>query len=127
MTSSLRIPSLKRSSPTNCTKPASSATPNLDGVSGWADARPRRDTGVCDAIAGPWRKGGPRTGPEQQPGAELPVPRLAAGRASPERSRPLSVGEAMDKETKREILLLALGTALLEAPFVAIAVAIMSH
>jgi hypothetical protein len=33
----------------------------------------------------------------------------------------------MDTQTKREILLLALGTILVEAPFVAIAVAIFSH
>jgi hypothetical protein len=33
----------------------------------------------------------------------------------------------MDTQTKREILLLALGTILVEAPFLAIAVAILSH
>jgi hypothetical protein len=33
----------------------------------------------------------------------------------------------MDAQSKREILLLAIGTILLEAPFLAIAVAILSH
>jgi hypothetical protein len=33
----------------------------------------------------------------------------------------------MDRQTKHEILLLALGTILIEAPFLAIAVAIMSR
>ena len=50
--------------------------------------------------------------------------------ASPsvERSRPLSVGEAMDKETKREILILTVGTILFEAPFVALAaLTVLSH
>jgi hypothetical protein len=33
----------------------------------------------------------------------------------------------MDAQSKREILILAIGTILVEAPFLAIAVAILSH
>jgi hypothetical protein len=35
--------------------------------------------------------------------------------------------EFMDKQTKREVWLLVVGTAIVEAPFLAIAVAILSH
>jgi hypothetical protein len=39
----------------------------------------------------------------------------------------LRVRRSMDTQTKREIWLLALSTAIVEAPFVAIAVAILSR
>jgi hypothetical protein len=44
-----------------------------------------------------------------------------------ERSMSLRVRRSMDTQTKREIWLLALGTAIVEAPFVTIAVAILSR
>jgi hypothetical protein len=44
-----------------------------------------------------------------------------------ERSMSLSVRRSMDTQTKREIWLLALGTIIVEMPFVAIAVAILSR
>ena len=70
------------------------------------------DAGACDEVAGPWRKRGPRTTTRG---------RAAGSAAGPERSRPRRVGVPMDKETKREIWLLAVGTIIAEAPFVAIA------
>ena len=40
---------------------------------------------------------------------------------------PLSVGRSMDPQTKREIWLLAIGTALIEAPLIALALTVMTH
>jgi hypothetical protein len=45
----------------------------------------------------------------------------------PERSMPPRVGDAMDAQTKREFWILAIGTALVEAPAAMIAYAILSH
>jgi hypothetical protein len=45
-----------------------------------------------------------------------------------ERSQPLSVGGTVDNQTKHEIWVIALSTAILEAPAVAIiALAILAH
>jgi hypothetical protein len=45
----------------------------------------------------------------------------------PDRSAPLSVGRYMDTQTKREILLLAIGTALVELPAAVIAFVVLTH
>ena len=73
------------------------------------------DRGACDEVAGRVGRGA-RTGPDRTSRG-----RAAGSAAGPERSRPRRVGVPMDKETKREIWLLAVGTIIAEAPFVAIA------
>ena len=82
-------------------------------------------------MAGRWKVWGCLR-PQGRPGTagDGPPSQQPAVLASPlvERSRPLSVGEAMDKETKREILILTIGTILFEAPFVALAaLTVLSH
>ena len=70
------------------------------------------------------------TGPARHGRRRAPKPNSRPVLASPlvERSRPLSIGDAMDKETKREILILTIGTILFEAPFVALAaLTVLSH
>jgi len=45
----------------------------------------------------------------------------------PEQSPPLTVSEGMDRQTKREFWFLAIGTVLVEVPFAAIAVIVLTH